>query len=68
MEQSQETKTVEQIYLIDSCFATAGLVVKNGYVVKCAPIFRRWFLTEPFHNVVSIVEQKGWSIQEVRIE
>lgn len=38
----------------------AGLIVRDGVVVECAPILRKFVLNRPWHEAKEILRKKGY--------
>jgi len=52
----------ELIY-IDSGFACGGVVIENGIVTDCAPIFRKWFKNKSKEQCIKIIKSNSWKYQ-----
>jgi hypothetical protein len=59
---------MEQMWIVDSGFAYGGLIIKQGKVAECAPIFRKWFLGRPTYTVKQMIRNKNWKLNEVKHE
>jgi len=52
---------METLYYIDSKFAAGGMIVKNGRVTNCAPIFRKWLSGKTIKEAIAIIKKNRWS-------
>ena len=64
-------QSIEYLYVIDSGFAYAGIIIRDGRVVKAAPIFRDTFLGRSTGTAKWIIGKRGWKlikIMRIRLE
>lgn len=58
-------QTIEYIWVIDSGFAYAGLIVVGGRCTETAPIYSNTFLGHSTAAIKWICMKSGWSIVEI---
>lgn len=50
---------MEIMYTIDTGFANAGVIVKDGIIIESAPIFKK-FMGQPIDNLLRWKAVKSW--------
>ena len=59
-------QSLEYLYVIDSGFAYAGIIIRDGRVVEAAPIFKKTFLDRSAKTAKWLIGKRGWKAKSVR--